>query len=118
KAEEFQKFLFQSAVTMMACDGSIEEKEINEIKNIVENEIYFIGYDYEQPLRDNIDYIKTDANRAINQYLNNLSSISLSEKQELLLIEVLLRIIESDKRVEKNEVKFLQMIKSKLKTNE
>jgi hypothetical protein len=53
----------------MACDGDIAEEEINEIKNIVANEIYFMGYDFEEPLKSNIENIKVNGKNAINQYL-------------------------------------------------
>ncbi|MBK6363440.1 MAG: hypothetical protein IPF52_08030 [Saprospiraceae bacterium] len=43
------KHSFQVIVMAMACDGDIAEEEINEIKNIVANEIYFMGYDFEDP---------------------------------------------------------------------
>ncbi len=114
----FQDFLFKSAITVMACDGSIEEKEIKEIRKMAENEIYFMGYEYEQPLNNNIANIKANGKNAINQYLSELSSTDLSDKQELLLIEVLIRTIEADEQTHLNEIKFLQLVKAKLKTSE
>lgn len=118
KPYAFQDFLFKSAVTVMACDGSIEDGEINEIKKMAENEIYFMGYEYEQPLMDYLNYIKANGKNAINQYLLELSNTDLSDKQELLLIEVLIRTIEADEKANQNEIKFLQMVKSKLKITE
>lgn len=50
--------------------------------------------------------------------MSELSNTTLSDKQELLLIEVLIRTIEADERTHQNEIKFLQMVISKLKTNE
>lgn len=114
----FKNFLFKSAVMAMACDGDIAEEEINEIKNIVVNEIYFMGYDYEESLKRNIEDIKVNGRNAINQYLNEIVTNDLNEPQEILLIEVLLRIIRADKKVEESELKFLQMAKSKLKTDD
>jgi hypothetical protein len=29
----------------------LQKKKLNEIKNIVANEIYFMGYDFEEPLK-------------------------------------------------------------------
>lgn len=118
KPYAFQDFLFKSAVTVMACDGSIEDGEINVIKKMAENEIYFMGYEYEQPLKDNLNYIKANGKNAINQYFLELSNTDLSDKQELLLIEVLIRTIEADEKAHQNEIKFLQMVKSKLKITE
>ena len=118
KNQEFKDFLFRSAVIAMACDGDIAEKEIEEIKSFVDNEIYFMGYDFEEALNDNIEKIRGNGKSEINSYLQEIESNHLNEHQEILLIEVLLRIIESDNEVQENELKFLQMVKSKLKADE
>lgn len=118
KNQEFKKFLFKSAVMTMACDGNIAEEEISEIKNMVFNEIYFMGFDYEDLLKDGIEDIKVNGKVAINQYLQELNSIELNEHQEILLVEVILKIIEADNEIQTSEIKFLQLVKSKLKTEE
>lgn len=118
KNQEFKKFLFKSAVMTMACDGNIAEEEISEIKNMVFNEIYFMGFDHEDQLKDGIDDIKVNGKVAINQYLQELNSIELNEHQEILLVEVILKIIEADNEIQTSEIKFLQLVKSKLKIEE
>lgn len=118
KTEAFQNLLLKSAISVMACDGSIDESEIVEIKNMADNEIYFMGYDIEEPFETILSYIKQNGKKAINEYLNELDQLNLNEKQELLLIEVLIRTIESDNKIEDSEMKFLQMVKSKLGVSE
>ena len=63
KNTDFKNFLFKSAVMAMACDGHIAEEEINAIKKIAANEISFMEYDIEEPLKSNIDYIKADISK-------------------------------------------------------
>ena len=118
KTEAFQNLLLKSAISVMACDGSIDESEIAEIKNMADNEIYFMGFDIEGPFEKSLNYIKQNGKKAINEYLNELSQLNLNEKQEILLIEVLIRTIESDNKIEDSEVKFLQLVKSKLGISE
>ena len=118
KTKAFQDLLLRSAVSVIACDGNIDDVEIIEIKNMAENEIYFMGYDYEQPLNDSVDYIKANGKNAINEYLNDLAAADLNSRQALLLIEVLIRAIEADNKIEDNEIKFLQLVKSKLNITE
>jgi uncharacterized membrane protein YebE (DUF533 family) len=118
KTVVFQDFLIKSAMFAIACDGKIDASELSEIKDIAENEIYFMGYDYEQPIAENLSTIKEKGMSVINHYLNEDSFSDLSEKQEIILIEVLIRAIESDGKIEPNEIKFIQMIKSKLKISE
>jgi len=67
-----------------------------------------------KPFKTSLSYIKQNGKKAINEYLNELNQLNLNEKQELLLIEVLIRTIESDNKIEDSEMKFLQMVKSKL----
>lgn len=118
KTTDFQNFLLKSAIAVMACDGSIDNEEITEIEHMVSNEIYFMGFDYEKPFETNLNYIKSNGKKAINEYLSELSSLNLNDKQELRLIEVLIRTIEADNKIENNEIKFLQLVKSKLKLSE
>lgn len=118
KNTDFKTFLFKSAVMAMACDGDIADEEINEIKNIVANEIYFMGYDIEEPLKSNIENIKVNGKNAINQYLQEIVTNELHEHQEILLIEVILRMIHADNKIEDSELKFLHIVKSKLKIDE
>lgn len=118
KTIDFQKLLFMSAVSVMAIDGEIHESEIEEIKSIVTNTAYFLDFDYEKELEDNIINIKKTGKEAINNYLLILSNSNLSEKQEIILIEIVLRIMEADNMFHLNEVIFLQMVKSKIKISD
>ena len=118
KNTDFKTFLFKSAVMAMVCNGDIAEEEINEIKNIVANEIYFMGYEFEEPLQKNIEAIKINGKNAVNQFLQEITTNDLNEHQELLLVEVILKIVQADAKVEENELRFLHLAKSKLKTDE
>ncbi len=118
KNSDFKDFLFKSAVIAMACDGNIADEEINEIENIVANEIYFMGYEFEEPLQKNIEAIKINGKNAVNQFLQEITTNDLNEHQELLLVEVILKIVQADAKVEENELRFLHLAKSKLKTDE
>ncbi len=115
--QEFQELLFKSAVYAIACDGQIDEDEVVVIREMTQNEIYFQGFDFEEPLTNHIKYLKEKKVDAINEYISELSNSNLNSNQELLLIEVLIRAIESDNQVVSNEILFLQMIIAKLKTN-
>ncbi len=118
KTEQFQTLLLKSAVSMVSCDGQVETSEIEEISKIAENEIYFMGFEYSKLLNEQLDYIKNKGKTAINEFLADLSTSELNENQELILIEVLIKALESDNKVEKSEIKFLQLVKSKLKITE
>ena len=118
KTEAFQNLLLRSAVLAIACDGSIDDSEIAEVRKMADDEIYFMGFEYEESLAENLKYIREKGKIAINEYLIELSNADLNANQELLLIEVLIRAIEADGRIDPNEIQFVQLVKSKLKTSE
>lgn len=118
KTYEFQKLLFQSAVCMMAIDGIIHEHEKKELLSIVKNTPYFFDFDHEKQLENDLLILKNEGKNAINNLLNKISGSELNEKQEIILIEVLLKIIEADEKINIDEIKFLQLVKSRIKVSE
>lgn len=118
KNQEFKSFLFRSAVIAMACDGEIAESEIKTIKGLANDEIFFLGLDYEDLLQKNVNEIKLTGKLAINNYLAELASIQLNNRQESQLIEVLLAVINADNTAEESELKFLHLVKSRLKMDQ
>lgn len=118
KTSEFQKLLFKSAVTMMAIDGEIHDSEKSELVNIVNQTPYFLDFEIEAKLNESLTEISSQGSEAINELLQKISNSGLDEKQELILIDVVLRVLDADKSVEKNEVTFLKRLISRLHVNE
>lgn len=52
----------------------------------------------------------------MNLYIN--LKAGLNEKKELILIEVLLKIIEADEDINSDELKFLHLVKSRINSTE
>lgn len=118
KMSLFQPLLLRGAVNLIACDGSIAEIEIHELKNIVETEIYFSEYNYKTALDEYITEVRLIGKDSINSFLRELENAELKERQKFILLEVLIRVMESDDIIEENELKFLQLVKSKLNIND
>ena len=118
KQNEFKKLLFKSAVCVMACDGEIHDDEIKEIEIISNKTQYFKALDCNSELKTILDDIKDNGRKVIFNYLDSLSTLDLNTVQELLLLEVIMRIISADKKVDENEVRFLKLVKAKLKVHD
>jgi stalled ribosome rescue protein Dom34 len=115
--KEFKKILFRTAFCSMACDGTIDDLEINEMKNIDKNTSYFNEIDLSKELDHLIKKINTDGKKVISELFETLRKVNLNIVQELLILEVAMRIISADDRHEKNEIKFLKLLRSKLDIN-
>ena len=114
KMSQFQPLLLKAAVNLIACDGTIADVEIQELKSIAESEMYFSEFEYQDLLTSFVSDIKQRGKDSINDFLSELGSSEPKERQKFIMLEVLIRIMESDNVVDTNEMKFLHLVKSKL----
>lgn len=115
EALEFKKLLFKTAFCCIACDGHIDEKEIEEMKFIDKKTPYFEDVDLSKELEELVQNVKTKGKQIVDDLFNDFAKVELDIVQELLLLEVTLRLIYSDEKIEENEVRFLKYLRSKLK---
>lgn len=110
--DEFKKILFQAAFYVMACDGEIHNDEISELQDLTENSIYFSGIDHDKELSYLIDQFKTHGSKAITIFFDSLKKSDISSIQKEHMLNVLIRIIKADNRIDDNEVVFLHNIRN------
>jgi uncharacterized tellurite resistance protein B-like protein len=115
----FDKLLLKTAFSCMACDGDIDKREIVLIKTMHQNKKIFGDIDINLELDNLLLEINRDGHQFLKSFFSELTSSSLSEQNELKLIEVAIETIKADEKIEYSEVKFFKVIRSNLKiTNE
>jgi len=114
QTEDFKKLLFKTAFCVMACDGNIDESEIEEMKKIDSTTTYFNDIDLSIELDKLISDLKNKNVKIVKNLFDSLRENTLSISQELLILEITLRIINADNIFDENEVRFLNLIRSKL----
>ena len=111
---KFEKLLFNTATCVMACDGEIHAREIQELKLIAKNTPYFKDLDYQTELDRIMLNIQNNTN-IMKQYFEEIKVAELTPVQELLILEIVLRMMYADSRIDENEVKLIRIVKSYLK---
>lgn len=111
----FDKLLLKTAFSCMACDGDIDKREIVLIKTMHQNKKIFGEIDINLELDNLLIEINRDGHQFLKSFFSELTSSSLSEQNELKLIEVAIETIKADEKIEYSEVKFFKVIRSKLK---
>lgn len=106
----FDKILFRSAFSVMACDGEIHRDEISAFKNISTKNPYFSDIDFETEMKSAVDELKSKGINYITEFFEILKRSNFKEKQKLLLIEIILKIIDADNKVDDNELSFLNTV--------
>lgn len=113
----FDKLLLRTAFSCMACDGDIDKREIVLIKTMHQNKKIFGDIDINLELDNLLLEINRDGHQFLKSFFSELKSSSLSEQNELKLIEVAIETIKADEKIEYSEVKFFKVIRSNLKIN-
>jgi len=112
---KFKKILFKVAFCTMACDGDIDDREITEIKLMDKKANYFADINLSNELDQLINNFKANGVGIIEGLFDEVAQTDFNSIQELLILEVALRVIYADKIVDENEVKFFKFLRSKLK---
>ena len=114
ETKDFKKLLFKTAFCVMACDGSIDDLEIQEMRKIDSNTTYFSDIDLSDELDELINELHNKNIKIVKNLFDSLRENTLTISQELLILEVTMRIINADDVIDDNEVRFLNLIRSKL----
>lgn len=115
---EFKKILFKVAFCTMACDGHIDDREIEELRIMDKNTSFFEAVDLSDELKQLITDLKNKGTKVIEELFSDLKSTKFNPIQELLVLEVALRIINADEKHDENEVKFIHLLRSKLELHD
>ena len=115
---EFKKILFKVAFCTMACDGHIDDREVEELKLMDKNTSFFEAVDLSDELEQLINDLKNKGTKVIEELFVCLRETKLNPIQELLVLEVALRIINADNKHNENEIKFIHLLRSKFELHD
>lgn len=102
----------------MACDGHIDEREINLIKQLEKNEQAFNVDNLEETINQFIQEINEEGEQFLKRYFEELKQTELREDEEIQLVKTALRTIEADEEIAYSEIKFFKIIRSNLKLSD
>jgi len=112
--EQFQRLLFKVAFCTIACDGVIDEMEINEMRAMDKSAAYFQGIDLSDELDNLLVSLKEKGKLIVDELYVTLKNTKLNPVQELLILEVAFRLAMANKVMEENEIKFIRFLRSHL----
>jgi uncharacterized tellurite resistance protein B-like protein len=110
----FNKLLLKTAFSCMACDGHIDEKEVNLIKELGEDKKLFGEINIEGELKNLINEINQDGEKFLKLYIDEIEQTKMNDDEELIIIKTAIETINADEKLEYDEVKFFKIIRSNL----
>lgn len=118
KNKNFRELLFKVAFCSMACDGHIDQREIDELKIIDKKASFFESINLSDELTQLLDDFRDKGTKVIEELFVFLRKTKLNPVQELLVLEVALRIINADNIHDENEKRFIHLLRSKLELHD
>lgn len=112
--ELFLKTIF----SCISCDGDIAKEEIALIQKIVSEDKMFDGIDVKSLLDKWIAEINESGAMFLRAYLSELADANLSEQEQLTIVDLAIKAIEADNRIEYSEVKFFKKIRVRLSVSD
>ncbi len=111
---DFNKILLKTAFSFMTCDGHIAPNEVALIRKMAEEDKSFGDIDIDIELDFLIEVINTMGMGFLKYYFKVLKNAQLKQEQELKLIEMAVKTLYADGKVDYNEVKFFRIFRSLL----
>jgi len=111
---KFKRLLFDIACSAVACDGHIDDREIRELKYIDKSTTYFEDIDMSKKLNRFVDNFKNDPIDTINNIIEKLKVEFLNPVEEMLVLEIVLRLVYADTKINEKEKEYIQSIRAYL----
>jgi hypothetical protein len=115
---EYKKILLDIAVCAISCDGIIDDREIIELNEIEKTSTYFSALDLTETLETSLKECMDNYEAFQQKVFEILDDNELNVVQELSIIDISLKIIAADDKVEEAEINFLKILRSHLKVED
>ena len=107
----FNKILLNTAFCCMVIDSKIDSREVTKIITLCKKTPYYKDFNFQEEINGLICLINKGAKEFIAYYLEMIKNASLTEKQELQLIDFAINTIKADERIKFSEVKFFKILR-------
>lgn len=111
---ETKELILKTLFCCSACDGEIATEEIDLVKDLTKNEGIFNEINVEDTLNSYIKDINEQGKAFLRNYLNEVADSSLSDDEQITLIDLAIKMIEADNIIQYSEVKFFKKIRNRL----
>ena len=115
---KFKELLLKVAVCAIACDGDIDDREIEALHEIEKKSPYFSALDLSEVLEKSLETCSNDLNAFKINVFRILDDNSLNIVQELSILEISLRIIAADEIEEDREKTFINDLRTHLEVED
>lgn len=112
------ELLLKTLFCCSACDGEIAPEEVELIKNVIAGNEIFAGLDIEALLNNYVEQINREGQNFLKRYLCEVADGTLSDNDQITLVDLAVKMIEADNQILYSEVKFFKKIRRRLSVSD
>jgi uncharacterized tellurite resistance protein B-like protein len=102
----------------MACDGDIDDREIELVRKLASDKKLFGDTDMGAVVAELSSEIGDQGYFFLRRYIDRLEEATLTENQQISIVDIAVKTIEADDQVDYAEVKFFKILRSKLSVSD
>lgn len=114
----FDKLLLKTAFCCMAADGNIDDREITRIMELCSGSKLLSNLNIKEEINLLVGKINSGGKSFIQSYFDLLKQTSLTEQEEITLIDFAIQTINADAQIEYSEIKFFKNIRHRLNVSD
>jgi len=107
---DYRKLLLSAAFHAMTCDGELHQDELDSIRSLSEKSKIFADLDLNTELKRLSDGLQQSTRESFRHFFSEVKSASLELSEQMQVIEVVIRVVYADGRIDENEIMYLKKI--------
>ena len=111
---ETKELYLKTLFCCSACDGEIAPEEVSLVKQLSLNDSTFEGLDVENIFNTYVERINNQGSIFLKDYLREIANATLTDDEQVKLINLAIKMIEADNQILYSEVKFVKKIRNRL----
>ncbi len=109
-----EELYLKTVFCCMACDGDIADEEVALVQDLCAKDNLFGDIDVNRYINEWIKEVNTNGRAFLQSYIDEVASAKLDAAAQMVLIDLAIKTIEADNRIEYSEVKFFKKIRFRL----
>lgn len=115
---KFNKLLIKTAFACMACDGYLDERELECVKQFILAEVICEPEVLVSELNTLVDKFNSGSNAFMVEFFQELHDSELTDNEQIKIIQYALAITRADEIIDYREIKFFKLIRSHLSVSD
>ena len=107
---EYRKLLLSAGFHAMTCDGELHQDEIDSIRALAEKSKIFADLDLNTELNRLSDELQESTRKSFRKFFSEVQSANLEFSEQMQVMEIVIRVVYADGRIDENEIMYLNKI--------